>query len=224
MLKIKDKEAFSQTMSTVLETICRLGAPFVPFLTEEIYRNLAGEPSVHLASWPGVKKALINHSLEKEMARLREIVTLGHSFRKTKGINLRQPLSKVTVSGFGGFGTQKEGLTRLLAEELNVKEVKFVKDGEFGVKFETRLTNELRAECAARKLIRSIQDLRKDKDLRLTDKISVTYPETPENKSAVAKFSEVIQQETLAIGLEPGKILKIWQKQNRKRKVKKKKA
>lgn len=216
----KDKEVFYQTMFTVLETICRLGAPFIPFLTEEIYRNLtgstgsprAGESSVHLASWPETKKALGDSKLEKEMEQLREIVGLGHSFRKTKGIPLRQPLSKLTVSGFGGFKVQKIALTNLLAEELNVKEVEFRKGGALGVKFEIHLTPELRAEGAARELIRAIQNLRKEEDLRLTDRISVSYPATPENESAVEMFSEKICQETLALDLVPGRILKIWPK------------
>jgi len=193
-----------------LASVAQLLAPFTPFLSEEIYRNLTGEPSVHLSQWPTVGKT--NLPLEEEMHHLREIVELGHSFRKTNGITLRQPLAKLSVSGFEGFKIQSNELIGILAEELNVKEIEFCPAPTLSVKFETDLTDELRAEGTARELVRSVQELRKEANLKLTDKITVEYPETKENKLAIALFSDLIRRETLALHLKPAKLLKIWKK------------
>ncbi|NIT04337.1 isoleucine--tRNA ligase [Candidatus Saccharibacteria bacterium] len=208
-----DKEVFYQVAHLVLTTSVRLLAPFIPFVTEGMYQNLmrplgtsravyTTSRSVHLADWPEPKKTFLDPRLERQMLKLREIVTLGHSFRKTKGIPLRQPLSKLTVTGFSGFSGKE--LTDLLAEELNVKGVEFKKGSELKVRFSTRLTDELRAERFARELIRAVQDIRKEKGLRLDDKIVVTYPQTVENKLAVAAFSDLIRRQTLASKLKPG--------------------
>ena len=203
----KDREVFYHVMREILVSISRLLAPFTPFVSEEVYRNLTGEPSVHLSNWPTVGN--IDLKLEADMQKLREIVELGHSFRKTAGIPLRQPLSKLTVAG-SPLATSHQSLIALLAEELNVKEIEFCPGKELKVEFDTKLTPSLKAEYAARELIRSIQGLRKEKDLLLTDRIRISYPDTSENKLAVAMFSEMIRRETLALGLEPGKLLKIW--------------
>jgi len=207
---VSDKQVFYSVMWKVLASVAQLLAPFTPFLSEEIYRNLTGEPSVHLSQWPTVGKT--NLPLEEEMHHLREIVELGHSFRKTNGITLRQPLAKLSVSGFEGFKIQSNELIGILAEELNVKEIEFCPAPTLSVKFETDLTDELRAEGTARELVRSVQELRKEANLKLTDKITVEYPETKENKLAIALFSDLIRRETLALHLKPAKLLKIWKK------------
>lgn len=201
----KDKQVFYQVMGEVLASISQLLAPFSPFISEEIYRNLTGESSVHLSDWPTVGR--IDKALETEMAVLRKIVELGHSFRKTAGIPLRQPLAKLRV--IGSPGKMRRELILVLAEELNVKEIEFCPGKELKVEFDTELTSELKAEYAARELIRSIQGLRKEKDLRLTDRIRVSYPDMPANKLAVAMFSEMIRRETLSRSLEPGNKLEI---------------
>jgi hypothetical protein len=154
------------------------------------------------------------------MQKLREIVELGHSFRKTAGIPLRQPLAKLSVTG--SEGKIGKDLILVLADELNVKEIEFCPGKELKgqakerpsfsglkVEFNIKLTSDLKAEYAARELVRSIQGLRKEKDLRLTDRIRVYYPNTPANKLAVAMFSEMIRQETLSVTLAPGKEFKI---------------
>ncbi|KKW05666.1 MAG: isoleucyl-tRNA synthetase, isoleucyl-tRNA synthetase [candidate division CPR1 bacterium GW2011_GWC1_49_13] len=202
-----DKRNFYAVMEEVLIATVKLLAPFIPFATEEIYRNLTGEYSVHLADWPKGGKSDL--SLEKSMEKLREIASLGHSYRKTNNLNLRQPLAKVTVSGFGGFQKDGKELTELLMEELNVKKVEFKAKGELAVDFDTKITPELKAEKAARDLIRAVQDLRKQENLKLTDKIFLTYPENSDNKLAVALFSDLIRRETLAVGLKPGTNLEL---------------
>ena len=94
-------------------------------------------------------------------------------------------------------------------EELNVKKVEFKAKGELAVDFDTKITPELKAEKAARDLIRAVQDLRKQENLKLTDKIFLTYPENSDNKLAVALFSDLIRRETLAVGLKPGTNLEL---------------
>lgn len=216
------KASFYQTMHEVLEAVVRLSSPFMPFAAEEMHQNLTGsgssrtgytvKNSVHLALWPSFNKMHVDSPLERQMEHLREIVSLGHSFRKINKIPLRQPLASLTVKGSSGFKTQKAELTNLLKKELNVKEVLLKKDGELAVDFNTKLTDELKAERSARELVREIQSLRKEKGLKLTDKIRVSYPDSAPNKLAVAAFSDLIRRQTLAEELSPGKILRIWPK------------
>ena len=210
----RDKSVFYHVMEEVLASVSRLLAPFTPFVSEEVYRNLmgstssprAGDVSVHLSDWPAMGK--IDRGLEGEMRGLREIVELGHSFRKTAGIPLRQPLAKLSV--LGSKEDWSKDMILVLADELNVKEVEFCPGKELKVEFDTVLTSELKAERAARELVRAIQNLRREENLKLTDRIKVGYPVTGENRAAVALFSQMIRQQTLAVGLEPDKILKIW--------------
>jgi isoleucyl-tRNA synthetase len=204
----KDRQVFYRVMSEVLSVLSRLLAPFIPFVSEEVYRNLAGGSSVHLSDWPTVGR--IDRKLEAEMQKLREIVELGHSFRKTAGIPLRQPLSKLSVSGPGGYQTLNRELVGVLSDELNVKEIEFCSGKELKAEFDAEITPELKAEYTARELVRAIQNLRREEDLKLTDRIKVGYPATGENKAAVALFSQIIRRQTLAVGLEPDTILRIW--------------
>jgi isoleucyl-tRNA synthetase len=207
----RDKSVFYHVMGEVLASISRLLAPFTPFVSEEVYRNLTGDVSVHLSNWPITGK--IDQRLEEEMRGLREIVELGHSFRKTAGIPLRQPLAKLSV--LGSAGNWSKDLILVLADELNVKEIEFCPGKELKVEFDTVLTPELKAECAARELVRAIQNLRREENLKLTDRIKVGYPATGENRAAVALFSQMIRSQTLAVGLEPDRILRIWKVKSR---------
>ena len=204
----KDKQVFYHVMWKVLASISQLLAPFIPFVSEEVYCNLTGESSVHLSDWPTVKN--IDLKLEADMQKLREIVELGHSFRKTSGIPLRQPLAKLSVLGPAEYQTLSRELIGVLAEELNVKEIEFCPGKELKIEFDTAITPELKAEYTAREMIRGVQSLRRDENLNLTDKIKIGYPDSAENKAAVALFSQMIRRQTLALGLEPGKLLKIW--------------
>jgi isoleucyl-tRNA synthetase len=133
-----DKNAAYSTLYAVLTTLIRLLAPFVPFVTEEIYQNLvrgadtaASEAevpeSVHLCDWPH-GKALTDdeRGLLADMAAVRQAVTLGHATRASSGVKVRQPLGRVMVVA---DPAQKAGIERLadiLTDELNVKALEFV--------------------------------------------------------------------------------------------------
>ncbi|MBI9011679.1 MAG: isoleucine--tRNA ligase [Clostridiales bacterium] len=120
----EDKKAVYNTTHEVLVTICELAAPFAPYLTEEIYRNLTGERSVHLALYPEANEALINPRTEERMDLIKSLVTLGRAARESVKIKVRQPIAHVMLDG--KYKSVIEDLSDLIMEELNVKEVQFV--------------------------------------------------------------------------------------------------
>ena len=121
-----DKKAVYNTTFEVLETVMRLSAPFAPHLTEEIYRNLTGEESVHLSYYPEIKEDLIDKAVEEKMDLVRTLVTLGRGSRETVRIKVRQPLEKVLIDG--KYEEMIKDLVPLIMEELNVKNVEFAKN------------------------------------------------------------------------------------------------
>lgn len=122
----EDKMAVYRTTYEVLEGLCRLIAPFAPYLAEEMYRNLTGAVSVHLESYPPPKEELRDVPLEEKMDLVRDLVTLGRASRESVRIKVRQPLAEVLIDG--SYRPIMEDLTPLIQEELNVKEVVFADD------------------------------------------------------------------------------------------------
>lgn len=99
----RDKKEAYQTLFIVLKEFSKLIAPFMPFLADEIYRNLTKaqkdiEYSVHLCDWPVSEKKYIMQELNEKMAVVRKIVALGHSVRSKSCIKVRQPLSKIKIA------------------------------------------------------------------------------------------------------------------------------
>ena len=117
------KKAVFLTTYRVLEGICRLAAPFAPYVTEEIYRDLTGKESVHLADYPTYDEALINEKLNYRMNTVRTLVSLGRSAREDVQIKVRQPLAYVMVDA--ALKDDIGYLADLIKEELNVKDVRF---------------------------------------------------------------------------------------------------
>lgn len=120
-----------QTLYTVLITYARLLAPLAPFISEEIYRNLTGEDSVHLAPWPRIDHALSDEGIIARTAIMRKIITLGLSLRAQQHLKVRQPLSKVECAlppGDAALLTPDD--LALVADELNIKHVLLVQDPE----------------------------------------------------------------------------------------------
>ncbi|WP_431959949.1 isoleucine--tRNA ligase [Actinacidiphila sp. bgisy160] len=119
-----DKAAL-RTLHDVVETVTRLMAPLVPFITERVWQDLVvpvtpGAPeSVHLASWPTVDVALVDPVLSHQMALVRRLVELGRATRAESGVKTRQPLSRALVAA-SGFEALGEELRAQIAEELNV--------------------------------------------------------------------------------------------------------
>lgn len=125
------REAF-ETLYQVILGVVQVAAPFVPFLADEIYRQLrrSTDPlSVHLCDWPCARQELRESGLEEAMAAVQSVVSLGHSLRKEHKLKVRQPLLAAHVSAGDPrvFAALKEH-QQLIADELNVKEVRFAQD------------------------------------------------------------------------------------------------
>ncbi|MBR3749421.1 MAG: class I tRNA ligase family protein, partial [Firmicutes bacterium] len=97
--------------------------PFAPFLTDELYTNLIGEETVHLAAYPKADASLIDEALEERMDLVRSIVTMGRGVREKTKIKVRQPLSEILLDG--KFEEKIGYMADLIKEELNVKTVRF---------------------------------------------------------------------------------------------------
>ncbi|EKD87238.1 MAG: hypothetical protein ACD_36C00179G0003 [uncultured bacterium] len=200
-------DEFYQTCYQVLTTLSQLLAPTAPFIAEAIYRNLTGEESVHLTSWPTAAK--LQHfdlSIDESMKIVRRICELGHAQRKENKIKVRQPLSLCSVKNIQ-IDLDDEYLA-LIRDELNVKTVRLEKGkGEMGVALDTKLTPELMQEGQARELIREIQKLRKVKGCRIDERITVTLPKS--FKELPKDLIDFIKKETLTGSLLWGEQLTI---------------
>ena len=120
------KKSVYITTYEVLTGLSKLIAPIVPFTSEELYRNLTNDESVHLTDYPVCDESLINDSLEEKMDLVRTLISTGRYVREENKIKVRQPLSEVLIDG---KNEEVLGdLTTLIMEELNVKKVTFAKD------------------------------------------------------------------------------------------------
>ena len=135
-----DKEAAYMTLYTVLETLSRLSAPFVPFMTEQVYQNIVRSVqkdalvSVHLCDYPEADTSLIDTQLETYMEQVLKIVVLGRAARNASAMKNRQPLACMYVQG----EELPAGYVNILREELNVKEVRFVADASQFVSYRAK--------------------------------------------------------------------------------------
>ncbi len=122
----EDKKSVYNTTYEILTELCKLIAPFAPYISEEIYRNLTNELSVHLSTYPKANMDLIDNNLEEKMDLVKNLVTLGRASREATRIKVRQPIQKVLVDG--NYEETISDVVDLIKEELNVKEVVFAKD------------------------------------------------------------------------------------------------
>ena len=271
------KKSVYITTYEVLTGLCKLIAPIVPYISEEIYRNLTNEDSVHLTNYPVCDESIINEKIESRMDLVRDLISLGRNVREEVKIKVRQPISEALIDG-----KNRElisDLIPLIKEELNVKNVTFIDDlneymtftvkpnfkevgktlgskikdftnalsnlsidevnklnngdnitinldGEFIVEpnmvdirynakegfdvatlnsnfiiLNTTLTKELILEGIAREMISKVQNMRKDKDFNIVDRIELYYSSDSEVDEAVDSFNEFIKNETLAISI-----------------------
>jgi len=273
------KKSVYITTYEVLLGLSKLIAPITPFVSEELYRNLTGNESVHLEDYPTYDESLINEEVETKMDLVRDLISIGRYVREEAKIKVRQPLSKILLDG-----KNKDILfdvTPLIEEELNIKEVVFVEElneymnlsvkpnfkevgkvfgsliKEFQTKLleldmdkvnalqkgnsitmeingeekevtpsmveirisskegynvgmennnfvilDTTLTEELVLEGIAREMISKVQQLRKNKDFNVADRINLYYKGDEEFNKSLAMFEEYIKAETLSVKLE----------------------
>ncbi|MFA6305239.1 MAG: isoleucine--tRNA ligase [Candidatus Gracilibacteria bacterium] len=279
-----DKKQAYQTLFTVLVQLCKVMAPFMPFIADEIYKNLTGEKSVHLCDWPKANEKLIDEKLNGEIRLVRTIVNLGHSVRSKAKIKVRQPLSKISLALPKGMDEENVLLQKdVILEELNVKNIEILRDageiaqytvtpnskalgpkygkdvqfiiqkikaGEFEllesgevkvgefvlqkdevsvgfkgkegfdvesedgitVALDTVITEELKKEGYARDIIRFIQEMRKEADFQVDDRIYVLVEAPTEIAEAVSAFADYIKNETLAVEVQQSGNLE-WDKE-----------
>ncbi len=198
----KQKEEASQTFYSILLNLSKLIAPFTPFIAEEVYLQLRigkDKESVHLCDYPKPNKSLIDENLEKKMKNLREIVASALAKRAEKGIKVRQPLRKLTITN--KLISQDKELVDLIKEEVNVKEVVFGKN----IKLDTKITSDLESEGMIRDLIRFIQGMRKDAGLKPGQLAYFRYSAgESELRNLIQKNLEEIKKEVSAKKIEAG--------------------
>ncbi|HTP01788.1 MAG TPA: isoleucine--tRNA ligase [Anaerolineales bacterium] len=128
-----DKQAAYNTLYTALVTVCKLIAPAMPFLADELYRNLVcsvdkyAPESVHLAEWPRHNEALVDEKLNADMALVMKLVSLGHAARQKANRKVRQPLQEAAFS-LGNVSERGavESFADIIEDELNVKSVRLL--------------------------------------------------------------------------------------------------
>ena len=135
-----DKEAAYMTLYTVLKTMALMSAPFTPFMSETMYQNMvrtvdkSAPESIHLCDWPHKDESFIDPELEANMAAVLDIVVLGRSARNAANIKNRQPVASMYVQG----KALPDMYVSIIADELNVKEVRFVDDASSFISYRVK--------------------------------------------------------------------------------------
>jgi isoleucyl-tRNA synthetase len=136
----QDKIGAYTTLYNVLVTLAKVAAPFIPFMTEQIYQSLVlaidkdAEESVHLCKWPEYNSSLVNKELENQMDLAYKVVKLGRSARNAANIKNRQPLKEMLLS----TKALPEYYGDIIKDELNIKEIVFGADLSKYVDFEIK--------------------------------------------------------------------------------------
>lgn len=193
-----DKNDAYKTLHFVLTRLSILLAPFTPFLSEELYKNMTGGESVHLLDWP--EQGHVNELAIQIMATTRELITEGLSKRADVGIKVRQPLADATVIfAIDLPPAEQQAYKTILLDELNVKELKLKSGPENSIVLNTKLTKELLQEGMSRDIVRLVQSARKKAGLNVEDRILLQI--TSKDKMVASSFDaykDAIASETLA--------------------------
>lgn len=204
----EDKKQAYETLHYVLVELSKLMAPFTPFVSEEIYKNLTGKESVHLADFPVANEKMIDGEINKQMQMVRRFVKMGLAARAKAGIKVRQPLSKIEINE-----SVDDNLVDLIKDEVNVKKVNFYgaiekkpgvfteEDGTSMIGLDIVISEDLRLEGEARELIRRIQELRKKAGYEVDNRIMLWYQG---GANIFEKFGELVSREVLATGAIEG--------------------
>jgi len=204
-----DKQAALATLHEVLLTLSKVMAPFTPFIAEKIYREMGGEKeSVHLEDWPEINQNFENEEVLVEMAVARKIVEVGLAMRAEAGLKIRQPLRTIYTDKL----SFTDGFAEVVADELNIKNIKTGRgDGLAKEVFinnilpvstiiiDTTITPELKKEGLLREVVRTINQIRKDQKLTISDRVSVHfYTQDELLKSVFVEYVDEIKKSVLA--------------------------
>ena len=132
-----DKQAAYDTLYTVLVTLCKVAAPLLPFITDEVYRGLTAEGSVHLTDWPDASEFPDEPELVRDMDRVRDVCSTALALRKEHNLRVRLPLAELTVAG--AESGRLEPFADLVREEVNVKRVSTSDDLEALARFDLKV-------------------------------------------------------------------------------------
>jgi isoleucyl-tRNA synthetase len=177
-----------QTFGYILARFSLVLAPFMPLLSEHIYRSLTTGESVHLEKWKNGEGLSVTEKLEVDMAKVREVVSLGLNIRKVENSPVRQPLNSLSYKIKDGSTLPVE-LEALILEELNVQSVDLSLQGSSSsliksasgagevleVKLNLELNDQLKSEGLARELERAVQDVRKKAGLQIGQTVDLYY-------------------------------------------------
>jgi len=189
---------------SIYTELLKLCAPIMPFITEDIWQTfrrrgyLNGE-SVHLSSWPVVDKKRIDKKLELQFASSKSLIEKGLSKRDEAGIGLKWPLQKAIIRSPEKI--DKEVL-KVIAKQLNVKDIELVKNKEIDVSLDITMTPELEAEGYAREISRRVQSERKKKGLQKKDAIKLRISTSTGLQEMLSPHQQFLKNRTGAQSLE----------------------
>lgn len=195
-----DRRAALGTLRYVLRELAKVIAPAMPFYADHLYRAVRTdtEPeSVHLTAWPRAESG--NVAVLEEMAVARRIVSIALEARAKSGVPVRQPLAALKTTH--EVRPEATEYLALVKDEVNVKEVVHDPSLETEVALDLTLTPELKAEGAARELMRFIQDLRKRGGLAPQDRVTLAIETTDEGRKVLAMHKDDILRTTGATEL-----------------------
>jgi len=192
-----DKHQAYQTLHYVLSYLALILAPFVPFLSEELWQKMVGGESVHLQNWPRVGQ--IDEQIVADVAELRGFVNEALALRAKAGVKIRQPLSEVVLPR---SADGVEWFSDILLEELNVKRVSWQAESS-AIALDLTITPDLKNEGLAREVIRAVQNGRKKAGLNVDDRINLALmSDDSVLTQAITQFKDEIYAETLAVGTQ----------------------
>lgn len=188
-----DGSSARATLRFVLREFSKVMAPIMPFYADYLFRAVKTEDdteSVHLCAWPSLGAP--DRELLSRMVAVREIVSAALEVRAKANIKVRQPLSSLTVRG----GAMPEGAEyeALVADEVNIKKVYSVPDGE-GILLDTTLTEELREEGMYRDLLRSVQEFRKEAGMSVSDRPHLVVRTDASGKAFLEKKENMLRKD-----------------------------
>jgi isoleucyl-tRNA synthetase len=181
------------TLNYAIENFSKVISPIAPFTAEIIYKSLGNKESVHLQSWPKADSKKIDQKLEEEMKSTREIISIALRERDIARLPLKQPLTKVIISGY----EIAKKYENIIIEELNVKKLEIKKSADKKIELDANITPALEAEGFANELIRNVQAARKKANLVKENEIDLEILFEYGNKTLIEKF---IKDEQKRIG------------------------
>lgn len=197
---VADRELAEGTLRHVLRTLALVMAPAMPFYAEYLFQAVKTETdneSVHLAAWP--EGGEVDQSVLEEMSLVREFVTLALEARTKANVKVRQPLGLLTLSS-----ELAPEYADIVADEVNVKSVKYQAGQSERVLLDLTVTPELKAEGEVRELMRAIQEARKTAGLAPQDRVVLTIDATAEAFASINQFSSLIMKTVGATSIEAG--------------------